>query len=140
VLTTAGSITRYICPNWLAIRRSDGGPLRPGTTYAALILDGLRTNEEDGFQDIGRDEALDILLSAARPTEEPLASAWDKYASLREWLAREDTPNVPSILNAAVFTTQRATAIVPALRDVVRRESAPTLRDVTVCDEGVTSP
>ena len=139
-LTTSGPITRYICPNWLAVRRGHGAPLRAGTTYATILLRGIRTDESGGHLDFERSADLDQLLSPVPPTVEPLASAYAKYAPLRGWLTGVDTPAAAEVLDATVFTTQDPTAVVRGLRTVIRSGPAPTVRDVTVCDAGVTSP
>jgi len=140
-LTTVGRITRYICPDWLTVRRGHGEPLREGTTYAAILLEGIRTNAEEGAEEFARDEDLDALLGDSAPAGDPLAGAWQAYQPLRDWLADPDTTvAADDILNVAVFTTQNATELVPAMRSAIRAEPAPTISEVTVCDEGVTSP
>ncbi len=139
-LTTFGRITRYVCPNWLSIRRGHGQPLRPATTYAAILTSGIRTSADEGAEPFARAADLDALLSETAATG-PLASAWTAYAPLRAWLAApETTLTADEVLNAAVFTTQDPTAMIPALRRAIRAESAPAVSDVTVCDTGVTSP
>lgn len=139
-LTTAGPITRYICPNWLSVRRGHGAPLRPGTTYALILLDGIRTDAASGNVPFEPSPDLEALLGDTAPTGAPLDAAWDRYQLLRDWLAQAETPAVGDVLNAAVFTTQRATDAVPALRNVIRGGPAPSLSDVTVCADGVASP
>ncbi|MCB9592073.1 MAG: hypothetical protein H6719_05015 [Sandaracinaceae bacterium] len=139
-LTTYGQITRYLCPDWLSVRRGHGQPLRPGTTYAAILTSGIRTHAEEGNEPFGRAADLDALLSDTAPSGAPLASAWTAYQPLRDWLAMADTIGPDDVLNAAVFTTQDPAAMVPALRRAVRAQPAPTITDVTVCDTGVTSP
>lgn len=139
-LTTAGSITRYICPNWLAVRRGHGAPLRPGTRYAVLLLRGIRTSADEGHEPFERSSDLDALLSDTMPSEAALVEAWQRYAPLREWLGTDENPAATDVLNATVFTTQSATAMVPALREVIRAGNPPPVSDVTVCGEGVTSP
>ena len=139
-LTTFGQITRYICPDWLSIRRGHGDPLRPGSTYAAILTSSIRTSAMEGGEAFTRSSDLDAILGDAAPSGEPLASAWTAYAPLRDWLGRTDTLNVGEVLNATVFTTQDPNAIVPALRRAVRAQPAPTITDITLCDTGVTSP
>ncbi|MBX3271908.1 MAG: hypothetical protein KF729_16690 [Sandaracinaceae bacterium] len=139
-LTTFGRITRYICPNWLSIRRGHGQPLRPGTTYAAILRRGIRTHPDHGSAEFMRAADLDALLSSTAPSGEPLAGGWRAYQPLRDWLALDETISADDVLNAAVFTTQDPTAMVPALRRVIRARPIPALSDVTVCGPGVTSP
>lgn len=139
-LTTAGQITRYICPQWLALRRGHGSPLRPGTTYAVILLRGVRTNEADGHREFARDADLDALLGESAPSDAALADAYAAYQPLREWLALDTSPGADEVLNAAVFTTQDPHRVASGLRTAVRSAAAPTLSDVTVCGDGVTSP
>ncbi len=139
-LTTAGPISRYICPQWLALRRGHGSPLRPATTYAVVLLRGVRTSEGDGHRDFARDADLDAVLADGAPADTALAGAWTSYQPLRDWLALDTSPAAADVLNATVFTTQDPTAMVPALRDAIRAADAPTVSDVTVCADGVTSP
>jgi len=139
-LTTFGRITRYICPDWLSIRRAHGEPLRPGSTYAAILTSAIRTHADEGNVAFNRADDLEVLLGDAAPTAEPLGSAYTRYAPLREWLAMPETMDAATVLNATVFTTQDPTAIIPAMRRAVRAQPAPTVSDITVCDTGVTSP
>jgi hypothetical protein len=141
-LTTSGAITRYICPNWVAIRRAHGSPLRPGTTYAAIVLQGVRASADHGGDAFTRDADLDALLSDTAPSDAALADAWDAYEPLRAWLADPDNTEVtaPGILNAAVFTTQDPRTSIPAMRGEIRGQPAPQITDLTVCDDGVVSP
>ncbi|MGE3633152.1 MAG: hypothetical protein AB7P00_24860, partial [Sandaracinaceae bacterium] len=140
-LTTAGRITRYICPNWLAMRRGHGAPLRAGTTYAAVLLRGVRAGEGDGHVTYARAPDLDAVLAATRPGGEPLATAWDRYQPLRDFLESPEAEfTSDDVLTVAQFTTQDPTAQVPALREVIRADAAPTLTDVTLCDGVATSP
>ncbi len=139
-LTTFGRITRYICPDWLSLRRGHGQPLRPGSTYAAILTSAIRTHVDGGNLPFGRADDLEVLLGDTAPTAEPLGSAWTRYAPLRDWLALPDTMDAAEVLNATVFTTQNPTAIMPAMRRAVRAQPAPTVSDITLCDAGVTSP
>ncbi len=139
-LTTSGAISRYICPSWLALRRGHGDTLRPGTTYAVVLLRGVRTSEADGHDDFASSSDLDALLADTAPSDSALTDAYGAYAPLRAWLAEDTSPAPSDILNATVFTTQDPTAMVPALRTAIRGADAPAVSDLTVCDTGVTSP
>lgn len=135
-MNTYGRVSAYICPNWLGVRRMHGEPLRPGETYAAILLDGIEAEGGGGFQ---RSADLDALLADETPTDAALAAAWEAYAPLRDWLA-ESGEDPATILNAAVFTTQDPERVTGRLREAVRAEPRPTVSDLTLCDEGVTSP
>jgi hypothetical protein len=138
-LVSAGPFTRYICPNWVGVRTGPGAPLRPGRTYAAILTTGIRSTDGETFQ---RGADLDALLAETAPSDATLAAAYPAYAPLRAFLAEgvEGRPTSAEVLNAAVFTTQDAQAPIPALREAIRAEAAPTLSDLTVCADGVASP
>ncbi|MFK7992335.1 MAG: hypothetical protein AB8I08_40315, partial [Sandaracinaceae bacterium] len=137
--STSGRLTRYICPNWLAMRRGHGAPLRPGTTYAAFLTDGIEVAEA-GAGVFARDAEFEAVMGSNRPSDEAVGRAWDIYAPLREWLAMPESPAPSSVINAAVFTTQTASAAPARIRQAVRAADAPTISDLTLCEEGVTSP
>lgn len=137
-LTTAGPISKYICPNWLAMRRPHGVPLRPATTYAAVVKTGLRPAPALGGT-FARAPDFDAMMQTSMPSEPALVPAWSAYAPLRAWAA--DTGVDPAtILVAAVFTTQDPTALMDPLRTLIRGRSLPELLDLTVCDGTVASP
>ncbi|MDH5493243.1 MAG: hypothetical protein OEY14_14920, partial [Myxococcales bacterium] len=138
-LTTSGSLSNYICPDWLAIRTGHGSPLRFGTTYAVIVTTAVQPTAAVGgtFQ---RSPDLDALLGATRPAAEPHASAWDAYAPLRDFIAADTALTEATVLNATVFTTQDYTAMMPAGRDAVRAAGLPPITDLVQCDAGVTSP
>ena len=137
-LTTSGSLSKYICPNWFALRTAHGHPLAPGRTYAVILLTGIRPAPEVGGT-FARDTDFDAMLDDTAPPDAALASAHTAYAPLRAWLSDSGTA-ASSLLNAAVFTTQTTSTIVSGLRSVIRAQAAPALSDLTVCEAGTTSP
>jgi hypothetical protein len=130
--------SNYICPNWIGIHRPVGSPLRPGTTYAAIVTKGVRT--DDSGENFERSSDLESMLSDSRPSDSTLGSAWDKYAPLRAYLNGDSDIPASQLLNAAVFTTQAATDTVAQLRAAVEADGTPKLADLTVCKDGVHSP
>lgn len=135
-LTTFGPLGEYICPDWIAMRRPVGQPLRPGTTYAAYLTTGVTPSAGGTY---ARSTELDMLLGATAPSEPRLARAHAAYAPFRAWLADVGRSQA-TILNAAVFTTQSPEAMMPKLRQVIRALPEPAVSNLTVCDTGVTSP
>lgn len=129
--------SNYICPNWIGIHRPLGAPLRPGTTYAALVTKGVRTESGDPY---ATSPDFDAMLGDSRPSDVTLARAWERYAPLRAFL--QDNSEIPKseLLNAAVFTTQAATDVVEQLRAAVEADGVPEVKDLTVCKAGVRSP
>lgn len=137
--TTSGDLSNYICPHWLGLRRPVGSPLRPGTTYAAIVTNALRAcGERDSKgdcmgEDYARGEDFDAMLADSAPSDSALRAAWEKYAPLRAWI--EDTgADADSILNATVFTTQEPETMVEKLREQVRGEMPPTISELTECE------
>ena len=137
-LTTAGPLSHYICDNWLAVRSGHGAPLRPGTTYAVIMLDGINQSDT-AHSSFARSADLDAILADTRPSDPILATAWDAYAPLRDFAAGDAATDIGAVLNAAVFTTQSLPNTVPEMRDVVRASTIDAT-DLTLCDTGVTSP
>jgi pimeloyl-ACP methyl ester carboxylesterase len=142
--TTSGNLSNYICPHWLGLRRPVGSPLRPATTYAAIITTGIKPcgeKDEDGKctseEEYARGEDFAAMLGGSQPSEAELRAAWQKYAPLREWIA-DTGQSASSILNAAVFTTQDPEALMPKLREAVHDDAAPVISDLTVCESATT--
>lgn len=117
--------SRFLPAHWLALLPFPGAPLRPGTTYAAVVTDGVRTATGTPF---GADEDLAALLGsggsaaveAARPAFAPLLEYLDEVGLER---AR--------VVGATVFTTRRAADLLEAARAVVYRDApAPVLADL----------
>lgn len=130
--------SNYVCAHWLGIHRPADSPLRSKTTYAAIITKGVHTNTGGEF---ARSPDLDAMLSADRPSEAALASAWDKYAPLRAYLGSSKADvSADELLNATVFTTQDADGVVAKLRAAIEADGVPALQDLTACKEGVKSP
>ncbi len=135
-LSTYGSLSSYICPNWFAVRPAHGVPLKPSTTYGVIVRRGLRTASGTPFE---RAPDFEAMLTSTRPSgDEALASAWDAYAPLRAWIAAGEDPD--DLLVATVFTTQDVEALAAPLREAVRRTAPPEASDWTLCAEGVASP
>lgn len=132
----SGLNSNYICPNWLALRRPLGQPLRPRTTYAAIMTRQVKTAKGQSY---ARSPDLDAMLASNAPSNSALSSAYAAYAPLRAWIA-DSGFDAGSILNAAVFTTQDPESALPALREAIAADGAPELKDMVVCKSGVTSP
>jgi hypothetical protein len=135
-VTTYGSVSRYICQDWIAMRPPHGEPLRPNTTYAALLTTGIVPLDGGTFQ---RSPDFVAMLASTPPADPALAAAYTAYAPLRGWITASGT-DPATILNAAVFTTQAPEDLVPKLRTSVRATTAPAASDLTLCDTGVVSP
>jgi hypothetical protein len=130
--------SNYVCPHFLALHRPFDTPLRSNTTYAAIITTGLHTTTMQSYE---RSPDFDAVLASSRPSDSDLARAWDAYAPLRAFLSSDKSDlNASDLLNAAVFTTQDATGLIPKLRAAIEADGVAQLRDLTRCGSGVKSP
>jgi hypothetical protein len=112
-------LTNTIGPNRLAVRPFPGFGLDEGTTYALVITS--RVHDMAGAP-----------IEATSEFRSTLASA-HSYAALRDYLAA----NPDDVMSAAVFTTQHATNIGPAIRLGVFGTPAPIAAGITA---GPSSP
>lgn len=134
--TTTDGGGRYICPRFVEVRVPWEAPLQEGTTYAVLLLKGLRSVDGEAMEP---DADFAAMMANTRPAASALAQAWDAYAPLRAWLDGEGTPR-SSVLAAAVFTTQETSAPMVALREAVQAAPVAAPASMTLCAEGVASP
>ena len=132
-----GSAERYICQNWLAVRSFWGRPLRPDTTYALIIDDGVRASSGDALT---QDPDFTAMLAADQPTDARLQRAWRAYEPLRTFVDAQPDLTADDLLVATVFTTQDPFTTTAQLREVVRGADPEITEAWTLCNEGVTSP
>ncbi len=117
---------RYICKNWIAISPRTGSPLKPNTTYVAILTTGIKSKSGESFKP---DSDFALMLKDSAPADAVAKAAWTAYEPLREFLASEqpDTSlTVKDIAAAAVFTTHDPTTRVKKMREAVRKEESPT--------------
>ena len=131
-----GERNLYRCQHALIIRSEPHEPLRPGHTYAAYVTTDLRSTSGEAA---AADGDFDAMLAAEPPQGAELAAAWEVHAPLRDYLDDQEI-DPSSIAGAAVFTVQDAASPMRALSRAVTERSAPALADLTVCEDGVTSP
>ena len=105
---------QFIGKNWLSLRPVPGLPLRPGTTYAAVVTSRVRGA---GGESVSAPADLERLLDRSQPDAEPYRSAWVRYGALRSYL--EDAPLSGQVVQATVFTTSKPTETMTAMREVV---------------------
>lgn len=130
--------TPYICPRYLAVRPSWDSPLRPETTYAVILARGVKT--PDGVE-LVPDADFQGVMASTRPADAASGRAWDAYAPLRAYLAREDAlVAADRVIAAAVFTTQAVDRELPKIREALRAQPPTRPKALTLCDEGVVSP
>ena len=117
---------QFIGKNWLSLRPVPGLPLRPGTTYAAVVTSRVRGA---GGESVSAPADLERLLDRSQPDAEPYRSAWARYGALRGYL--EDAPLSGQVVQATVFTTSKPTETMSAMREVVYSLPAPQPKDLT---------
>jgi len=116
-----------IGPNWLSVLPYPGFPLDEGTTYALVVtkrvtIGGAAAIPSDDFTAIiATDKPNDVALAAAQATYQPL---WD-------YLDEPGGDERADVVDAAVFTTQHATDIMPAIRRKVASLTAPSAIGLT---------
>jgi hypothetical protein len=133
---THHSGSKYICENWIGIMNTSGFPLRSGETYAVL-LDTTVVPDDGG--EYRRAADFEAMLADSAPSDPDLSAAYEAYAPLRQYLG-DNAIDPATVLNAAVFTTQRSETVASRLREVVRSREPAVVSDLTLCDDGVTSP
>jgi predicted esterase len=136
-----GDRTLYICDRYLAMRPPFGHPLRPGTTYAAIVR---RIATDESGTVFGPDNDFSHMLDDAAPADPDLAAAWAAYAPLRDYIADDKAPTKLTTLElaaVAVFTTERIEDPMIAIQAAIAAAPTPTLSPLVRCnDPGAVSP
>jgi hypothetical protein len=120
-----------IGPNSLAVRPYPGFPLREGTTYAMVVTRRVTAVDHVPF---APSTTLQAMMFGGG--DAAVAAARDAYAPLWAYLDAPGGDARIDVASAAVFTTQHATQIVPAIRAAVFATPAPVARDVKLVTPG----
>jgi hypothetical protein len=118
--------TQTIGPNRLVARPYPGFPLADGTTYALVITNRLSSG--DGGDVNPQSDWSAVIGEGA--VAAPLMKAREIYAPLLAWLDEPGDDDRGDVVAAAVFTTQHATQIMPAIRKAVFGVAPPVARDM----------
>lgn len=118
--------TQTLGGNHLVARPYPGFPLAESTTYALVVTRRIRDAAGGAVEPAPRFAELmgdggDQLVADARAA----------YAPLLAWLDEPGDDEREDVVTAAVFTTQPATATMPALRRAIFALPAPVAADVT---------
>jgi len=136
----AGS-TAYICDRWITMRPSFGQPLRPGTTYAAVVRSIAHDTDGNSFS---QDDDFAALLVPQAPADADLAAAWSAYAPLRSYLADASAGfklTAAELAVAVVYTTEAVEQPLAAIQAAINAAPVPTLSALVHCVEaGAVSP
>src|SRR5450432_3146500 len=131
--------TKYSCEHRMTVRPPLSAPLLPKHTYGVILSTGLKKDKTLETPIVDPDMAA--LLVATPPVDATLMHAWQIYQPLRDWLAQPGQGvKAPTVAAAAVFTVQDVPGHMQRLADAVATQPAPVLKDLTLCDAGVTSP
>ena len=135
---------KYICPRWVSVSVGLASPLDPATTYAVLVMKGVRTVKDPPYRPDGEAYEVDtdfaLMMSSDAPTDPIELAAWTAYAPLRAFLDDSEEIDRVDVLAAAVFTTQPVEDAPAALREAVHASAPPTPADMTLCDGVAVSP
>lgn len=127
---------KFICHNWLAVRPFWSEPFDSDTVHAAIFTTDV---QGPGGEVAVQSEDFAAVIGDSQPSDPDLAAAWTVHAPLRDYLAEQGT-NTSTIAAAAVFTTAQPTTHYPGIAQAVEALGAPSISDLVLCDEGVTSP
>jgi dienelactone hydrolase len=133
--------TKYLCNRHMMIRPAFGQPLRPGTTYAAILRQTVHDTSGNAF---GQDPDFTAMLASSAPADADLAAAWPAYAPLRSYLADASVTfklTAAELAVAAVYTTEAVEQPLAAIQAAITAAPAPTVSGLVHCgDPGVVSP
>jgi hypothetical protein len=133
--------TAYLCNRHMMIRPAFGQPLRPATTYAAILRQTVRDTSGNAF---GQDPDFAAMLASSAPADADLAAAWSAYAPLRSYLADASVTfklTAAELAVAAVYTTEAVERPLTAIQAAITAAPAPTVSGLVHCgDPGVVSP
>ncbi|NRA32224.1 MAG: hypothetical protein HRU17_02685 [Polyangiaceae bacterium] len=127
---------KYLCADWLSVRRPLGRPLLPNHTYAVWLTTDLLGGDEAAIE---RSEHLQALLDSAAPGDGALATAHAKYAGFRAHLGTEGIATA-DILNATVFTVGPTLDIMAGLAAAAEGAPAAVSSDWIKCGGTAVSP
>lgn len=126
VATFRAEGSQTIGPNRLVVRPYPGFPLSDGTTYAMVVTN--RLSSADGGDVNPQSDWSAVIGEGAAP--DPIMRARTIYEPLLAWLDEPGDDERGDVVAAAVFTTQHATQIMPAIRKGVFGTPAPVARDI----------
>lgn len=132
----SGANGKYICHDWLGVRRPAGEPLEPGHVYTVYIASSAR--DTNGLA-VNRSPELAALLASSAPSDPGLAGAYAAYKPLRDYLAAQSIAE-STILDASVFTVGSVRSEMAALASAATTAAPPTATDWVLCDGTATSP
>ncbi len=119
----------YNPPHFLACMPFAGFPLRPDTTYALVLTDGLL--DAKGVPVRASQRLRDVLRGRDDGDDALAADLIDAYAPLADYLLGEGD-DLERVVGATVFRTQDPTKQLRALADDVHAQPAPTYTNLAL--------
>jgi hypothetical protein len=129
---TAG--TKYHCPHRLVVRPRVEVLLAPGTTYAALLLSGIRAADGRAARPL---DALPALLDGSAARERPAVRP--VVEALARALSATALP-ADGIVGATVFTTRAPSTLIEAVHAAVTAAPARLAETAVPCGGETVSP
>mgnify|MGYP000921213255 FL=1 len=124
-----GMRTKYLCPNWLALRPPLGEPLQPGITYAVILSSSIK-RPDGNF--VKRSPDFSAMLEDSVPVEQALIQPHSHYKVFRDYLADKGLDK-STLLNAAVFTVGPVRDAAETMARSVDAAPAPTASSWVRC-------
>ena len=119
--------TQTIGTNRLVVRPYPGFSLDEGTTYALVITNRVSSAEGEPVV-----SSADFTALAGTGGDTTITHAREVYARLFAWLDAPGDDERADVVSAAVFTTQHATFVGPAIRKAVYGTPAPVARNISL--------
>ncbi len=119
--------TQTMGGNRISVRPYPGFPLDDDTTYALVITDRI----SDAAGDPVASPELFRTLIDGDGGDQLVVDARAVYQPLLDYLDQPGGDERADVISAAVFTTQTALAVAPAMRDAIFALAAPVATDVT---------
>jgi hypothetical protein len=132
----SGSSGKYICHDWLAVRRPLGSVLDPGHVYVVYVT--TQGHDTNGLP-IERSPQLTALLGSTPPVDPGLTNAYAAYAPFRSYLSAQSV-SASTILNATVITVAPVRAPMDGLAAAVGAAAVPVATGWVKCGASAVSP
>ncbi len=132
----SGPRTKYVCDNWLGVRRPQGAPLVPGHTYAVWVTTDGKSEKNEAIE---RSTQLAALLGPSAPSDPVLAKAHTAYAPFRAYLS-DKAIDPATILNATVITAGDVRTPIEKLASAIEGQGIPSVKSWVKCDATAKSP
>jgi hypothetical protein len=132
----SGQGGKYICHDWLGVRRPAGAPLDPAHKYVVFLTTQAR--DANGLP-VDRSPQLAALLAPTPPADSVLAGVYAAYAAFRSYLSAQAV-DPTTVLNATVITTAPVHSLMDGLAVAATATAVPVASGWMKCGTGAASP